>query len=87
MANFKKIAAGAAALAMMGSLATCGNNTAYALTIDGEQINAGLYIYYSYIAYNDAVTTLSDQNEELDVTDKEVVKDQVIDGKDTLKWI
>ena len=87
MANFKKIAAGAAALAMIGSLAACGSNTAYALTIDGEQINAGLYIYYSYIAYNDAVTTLSDQNEELDVTDKEVVKDQVIDGKDTLKWI
>lgn len=87
MANFKKIAAGAAALAMMGSLAACGSNTAHALTIDGEQVNAGLYIYYSYVAYNDAVSTLTEQNEELDTTDKDVVKDQVIDGKDALTWI
>lgn len=87
MANFKKIAAGAAALAMMGSLAACGSNTAYALTIDGEQVNAGLYIYYSYVAYNDAISTLTEQNAELDTTDNDAVKDQVIDGKDTLTWI
>ena len=87
MANFKKIAAGAAALALLGSMAACGSNTAYAFTIDGEQVKAGVYIYYSYLAYNDAVTTITEQNSELDVTDDEVVKEQKIDGKDALTWI
>ncbi len=87
MANFKKISAAAAALAMMGSLAACGSNSAYALTIDGEQVNAGIYIYYSYVAYNDAITTLTEQNSELDTTDDELVKEQIIDGKDVLTWI
>lgn len=87
MANFKKIAAGAAAIAMLSSMAACGSNTAYAFTIDGEQVKAGVYIYYSYLAYSDAITTLTEQDAELDTTDKEVVKEQVIDGKDTLTWI
>lgn len=87
MANFKRIAAAAAAAAMMGSLAACGSNTAYAFTIDGEQVKAGLYIYYSYVAYNEAITTLTEQNAEIDTTDDDVVKDQIIDGVDTLTWI
>ncbi|MBQ8688289.1 MAG: hypothetical protein IJ512_07065 [Ruminococcus sp.] len=87
MANFKRLTAAAAAVAMMGSLAACGSNTAYAFTIDGEQVKAGLYIYYSYVAYNEAITTLTEQNAELDTTDDEVVKEQVIDGMDTLTWI
>ena len=41
MANFKKIAAGAAALAMMGSLAACGSNTAVVISGGG---------YWSYHA-------------------------------------
>lgn len=87
MANWKRIAAAAAAAAMVGSLAACGSNTAYAFTIDGEQVKAGVYIYYSYVAYNDAITTLTEQNEELDTTDDKLVKEQVIDGEDTLTWI
>ncbi len=87
MANWKRIAAAAAAAAMVGSLAACGSSTAYAFTIDGEQVKAGVYIYYSYVAYNDAITTLTEQNAELDTTDDDLVKEQVIDGEDTLKWI
>lgn len=87
MANFKKITAAAAALTMISSLVACGSNSAYALTIDGEQVNAGIYIYYSYVAYNDAISTLKEQNAELDTTDDKLVKEQIIDGKDVLTWI
>lgn len=87
MANFKRIAAAAAAAAMAGSLAACGSNTAYAFTINGERVDAGIYIYYSYVAYNDAMTTLSEQDPELDITDDDAVKELQIDGKDTLTWI
>lgn len=87
MSNFKRIAAFAAAAAMAGSLAACGSNTAYAYTINGERIDAGIYIYYSYVAYSDAINTLSEQDPELDVTDDAVVKEQQIDGKDTVTWI
>ena len=87
MANWKRIAAAVTAAAMMGSLTACGSNTAYAFTIDGEQVKAGIYIYYSYVAYNDAITTLTEQNAELDTTDKDLVKDQIIDDVDTLTWI
>ncbi|MGN0584753.1 MAG: hypothetical protein ACI4JD_04795, partial [Ruminococcus sp.] len=87
MANFKRIAAAAASIAMLGSLAACGSNTAYAFTIDGEKVNAGVYIYYSYVSYNEAINTLTEQNSELDTTDDKLVKEQQIDGKDTLTWI
>ncbi|MDD6269002.1 MAG: hypothetical protein PUA84_02960 [Oscillospiraceae bacterium] len=87
MANFKRIAAAAASIAMLGSLAACGSNTAYAFTIDGEKVNAGIYIYYSYVSYNEAINTLTEQNSELDTTDDKLVKEQQIDGKDTLTWI
>lgn len=87
MSNFKRIAAAAAAATILSSLAACGSSTANALTIDGEPIKAGVYIYYSYVAYNEAVQTLSKQNSELDTTDDEVVKKQNIDGMSTLEWI
>ncbi len=87
MANFKKITAAAAAFTMISSLVACGSNSAYALTIDGEQVNAGIYIYYSYVAYNEAISTLTEQNAELDTTDDKLVKEQIIDGKDVLTWI
>lgn len=87
MSNFKRIAAAAAAATMLSSMAACGSSTANALTIDGEPIKAGVYIYYSYVAYSEAIQTLSKQNSELDTTDDEVVKQQNIDGMSTLEWI
>lgn len=87
MSNFKRIAAVAAAAAMVGSLAACGSNTAYAYTINGERVDAGIYIYYSYVAYSDAISTLTSQDAELDVNDDDKVKEQQIDGKDTVTWI
>ncbi|MFR4199201.1 MAG: hypothetical protein ACLT2C_08885 [Ruminococcus sp.] len=87
MSKWKKIVAGLMATAMVGSLAACGSNTAYAMTIDGMQVKAGVYIYFAYSAYSEAVSTLQSQNSELDTSDNDVVKAQKIDGKDTETWI
>lgn len=87
MLNFKRITSAAAAAAMLSSMAACGSTTANVLTIDGEQVKAGVYIYYSYVAYSDAVKTISEQDSEIDTNDKEVVKKQNIDGKKALEWI
>ena len=48
MFKWKKAAAALAAAAMTvaGAGCTVGSGSAYAMTIDGEQINAGIYIYY-----------------------------------------
>lgn len=85
--KFKKIAAAGIASAIMGTCVGCGSSTAYAFTIDGVQINAGMYIYYSYAAYSEAISTIQSQNEELDTNDDKLVKEQFIDGVDTLTWI
>lgn len=87
MSKWKKIVAGLMATAMVGSLVACGSNTAYAMTIDGMQVKAGVYIYFAYSAYSEAVSTLQSQNSELDTSDNDVVKAQKIDGKDTETWI
>ena len=39
---------------------SCGENTANAMTIDGKEIRAGIYLYYVINAYNDAITVSSD---------------------------
>ncbi len=89
MINVKKIAATVVAAATAAVFAGCtiGSATAYPLTIDGVKIKAGIYIYYSYAAYSEAVSTIQEQNSDLDTTDEKVMKEQTIDGKDTLTWI
>ena len=51
MFKWKKAAATLLAAAVTGSFVACGESTANAMTIDGIQIKAGMYIYYSYNAY------------------------------------
>mgnify|MGYP003213735813 CR=1 FL=1 len=52
----KKILTGIIASAMVLSCAGCGTgkSTAYALTVDGYQVKAGVYIYYQYTAFQEA---------------------------------
>lgn len=87
MFKWKKAAAILASAALAGSCAACGSNTAYAVTIDGVQVKAGIYIYYEYAAYVDLTQQLQSQDSELDVSDKEVVRDQKMDGVDTETWV
>ncbi|MCD7959950.1 MAG: hypothetical protein LUF89_10915 [Ruminococcus sp.] len=87
MFKWKKAAALLLAGAVAGLLAGCGSSTAYAMTIDGVQIRAGMYIYYSYAAYSELTFTLSSENSELDVTDDDVVKAQTMDDVSAEDWI
>ena len=47
--KWKRIIAAVLSSAMIFTCAGCtsGKNTAYALTVDGYQVKAGVYIYYS----------------------------------------
>ena len=87
MSRLKRITAGLTALALSFSLTACGANTRTALTIDGYQVPAGVYIYYLNTAYSNAVSQLSEDNPDLDTTDKEAIKGQSLDGKDMTTWI
>ena len=87
MINLKKIAATVVAAATAAVCVGCNSAMAYPLTIDGVQVKAGIYIYYSYAAYSEAISTIQEQNADLDTTDDDLVKEQVIDGVDTLTWI
>ena len=63
MNNFKKLAAAAVSFAMAAASAGCtpsiGGGTRTALTIDGVDVPAGMYIFYTLQAYNEAVTALT----------------------------
>ena len=87
MFKWKKAAATLLAAAVTRSFVACGESTANAMTIDGIQIKAGMYIYYSYNAYLQLTQDLKAQNSELDVTDNKVVKEQKMDGVSAETWI
>ncbi len=59
--NIKKIAALVSAAAVMSSLAGCGKNATWGAQIDGEEIPAGIFIYYLQSAYYDAQTKVNEQ--------------------------
>lgn len=90
MFKWKKAAAVFAAAAVVASCTACstfGSSTAYAVTIDGVQLKAGVYIYYSYASYMELTQTLQKENSELDVDDDKVVKKQTMDGVSAETWI
>ncbi|MBQ8411832.1 MAG: hypothetical protein IJX15_08925 [Ruminiclostridium sp.] len=82
----------AAASILCGTVAltacSCGNTTGTALTIDGEDIRAGIYIYYQSNALNDAVTALEEEQPELDMYAEDfVLEDQTVGGLDINEWV
>lgn len=85
----KKILTGIIASAMVLSCAGCGTgkSTAYALTVDGYQVKAGVYIYYQYTAFQEAKNLAQKANEKLDVTDEKALKKVKINDKDFLQWV
>lgn len=64
--NIKKAAALASAAALMLSATACGENTTWGAEIDGNQIPAGVFIYYLQNAYYDAQSKLSEQTSAAD---------------------
>lgn len=53
--------------AMILAAASCGSNTRTALTVDGKDISAGIYIYYQMAALGEAQTKLSEEQPDLDM--------------------
>ncbi|MGN0641864.1 MAG: hypothetical protein ACI4JJ_01840 [Huintestinicola sp.] len=79
----KKIAAGMTAAAMLASLTACGEDTTWGAVIDGEQIPAGIFIYYLQSGYYQAQSKLT-ANEDGTYPD---VFTADIEGKDGKTWI
>ncbi len=75
---------GAMALTSVG----CGNTTATALTIDGMDIRAGIYIYYQMDALNSAAELLTEEQPELDMYAEDFsISDHTIEGIPADEWI
>ena len=92
MKFLKRAAALLMSLTMLGSATGCGEDTAYAMNIDGMDVRAGLYIYYAVNAYQDAMNVLRDGGKDFsEMTTTEeiaaVMKESNIDGKTAEEWI
>ncbi len=89
MKKFKKITAAAVSVAIASTLFGCtpsyGSGSTSAMSIDGYDVPAGLFIYYSMQGYTEASNLLNEQNSTtLKVKD---VKNSKIDSLDSTDWI
>lgn len=93
MNKFYRLAAAAAAMTIAAASVSCsspkaitfGNNTKTALSIDGYDVPAGVFIYNELYAYNNAAYTLYAQNGEYP-TDEDV-KNATIGQMNASDWI
>lgn len=87
----RSVKAGIAALlcgTLAVSAASCASQQTYPLTIDGEQIRAGIYIYQMYSAVNEAQSKLAEEQPDLDTTAEgfDFTK-QTVEGKNFSVWV
>ena len=74
--------------AMALTAAGCGNTTANALTIDGMDIRAGIYIYYQMDALNEAATLLQEEQPDLDMyAEGFKITDYSVESTPVEEWI
>ena len=93
MDKIKKITAAAAAFALAAAVTGCtapeaitfGKGSQTALTVDGYEVPAGIFVYNEIYAYNNAAYTLYAENGTYPTQD--VVKDSTIDDMDAAEWI
>lgn len=87
--KWKKVIAAVLSAAMILACPGCtvGKNTAYALTVDGYQVKAGVYIYHCYTALSEAKNLAAKQDENLNVEDEDALKNVKIEGKDFLDYV
>lgn len=87
----KAIKKGAAALvcgALICSAASCGNTTGTALTVDGHDIRAGIYIFYQMQALSEAATKLNEEQPDLDQSAEGFdLLAQTVEGMTVRDWI
>lgn len=87
MSVFKRAAALLTAVSLAAVCSGCGMNTRTALTVDGYEVPAGVYIYYANTALNNALSQLAEEDPDLDTTDLKAVKAATLEGQDVLTWI
>lgn len=84
----KKAAAALLCGALAVSAASCAAQQTYPLTIDGEQIRAGIYLFQQYTAVEDAKSKLSEEQPGLDTSaDGFDYMKQTIEGKSFGDWV
>jgi len=92
MKLIKRAAAALLSVCTALTCASCGENTATAMTIDGYDVRAGIYLYYVTTAYNDAIQVLSDGGESFDDCEttadiRKIMKKVDIDEITAEEWI
>lgn len=93
MNKIRKFTAAAAAFAIASTLTGCaapeaitlGKGTQTAVTIDGYDVPAGIFVYNELYAYNSAAYNLYMQNGSYPSQD--IVKESAIEGLDSAEWI
>ncbi len=85
MSVLKRITAGLTALSLVAVCTGCKNITT-AMTIGDYVVPAGVYLYYLNTAYNNALSQLKEEHEDLDTEDTEAVKASTLEGKDVRTW-
>ncbi len=83
----KKIAAAVTAVVMMLGASGCGESSTWVAKYKDQTVNAGVYLFYQSQAYEDAMTKLQKDNEDLDTSDLKAVKNLQIDGKSVSDWV
>ena len=89
---FKRAAALALAVCTALTLPSCGENTAKAMKIDGEDIRAGIYLFYATNAYSDAISVMMENGDTFEGADtSKALKKKLdvadIDGIHAEEWI
>lgn len=76
------------AAALICSAASCGNTTGTALTVDGRDIRAGIYIFYQMQALSEAASKLNDEQPDLNQSAEGFdLLAQTVEGKNVRDWI
>ncbi|MDE6776157.1 MAG: hypothetical protein K2J37_07695, partial [Ruminococcus sp.] len=90
MKSLKKYGTAALCLSLSAALAGCtpsiGANTVSALTVDGYEVPAGMFIYYTIQGYNEAADIVGNQNGGAEVKAKDV-RNSNIDSISSTDWI
>ncbi|MBQ8927762.1 MAG: hypothetical protein IJ055_05770 [Oscillospiraceae bacterium] len=87
MSLYKRAVALCLAVGIAAAGAGCGKNTTTALTVDGYEVPAGVYIYFLNTAYNNGISELAKEQPDLDTEDTKAVKASTVEGTDFTEWV
>ncbi|MBE6842989.1 MAG: hypothetical protein E7510_09210 [Ruminococcus sp.] len=84
---YKKLIAAVTAVTMMFAATSCGESTSWIVEYGDQKVNAGVYIFYQTQAYNEAITKLTEEDENLDVADTKLLKTKTIENMNFTDWV